>query len=56
MGELDDKHFLAACKKRYAAADGEAEIKAEEFCFEWQEHLKDANLASIQDCYQRRND
>uniref|UniRef100_A0A0E0EHZ5 Factor of DNA methylation 1-5/IDN2 domain-containing protein n=1 Tax=Oryza meridionalis TaxID=40149 RepID=A0A0E0EHZ5_9ORYZ len=43
MSELDEKPFLAACKKRYGVADGEAEIKAAEFCSEWQEHLKDAN-------------
>uniref|UniRef100_A0A0D9YQM7 Factor of DNA methylation 1-5/IDN2 domain-containing protein n=1 Tax=Oryza glumipatula TaxID=40148 RepID=A0A0D9YQM7_9ORYZ len=43
MGELDEKPFLAACKKRYGTADGEAEIKAAEFCSEWQENLKDAN-------------
>uniref|UniRef100_A0A0D9X4I4 Factor of DNA methylation 1-5/IDN2 domain-containing protein n=1 Tax=Leersia perrieri TaxID=77586 RepID=A0A0D9X4I4_9ORYZ len=41
MGELDEKPFLTACKQRYSV--NEAEIKALEFCSEWQEHLKDAN-------------
>lgn len=38
MGELDEKVFYAACKKRYAKE--EADIKALELCSEWQEHLK----------------
>ncbi|XP_072979178.1 factor of DNA methylation 1-like [Typha angustifolia] len=38
MGELDEKPFQNACKKRYSAE--EAETKAAELCSSWQEELK----------------
>ncbi|XP_062192613.1 factor of DNA methylation 1-like isoform X2 [Phragmites australis] len=40
MGELDEKPFLVACKRRYG---DDAEMKAAELCSMWQEHLKDPN-------------
>ncbi|KAG1371709.1 factor of DNA methylation 1 [Cocos nucifera] len=41
MGELDDKAFQSACKRKFAEDD--ADVKAAEFCSEWQEYLKDPN-------------
>ncbi|KAJ0986546.1 hypothetical protein J5N97_004902 [Dioscorea zingiberensis] len=38
MGELDEKPFRVACKKRYSA--DEADTKAAELCSAWQEELK----------------
>ncbi|KAM0941841.1 putative XS domain-containing protein [Dioscorea sansibarensis] len=38
MGELDEKPFQVACKKRYSA--DEADTKAAELCSAWQEELK----------------
>lgn len=38
MGELDEKPFQVACKKRYSADD--ADTKAAELCSAWQEELK----------------
>lgn len=38
MGELDEKVFLATCKKKFGVED--AEIKAAELCTTWQEELK----------------
>lgn len=38
MGELDEKAFQNACRKKYKAE--EADIKAAELCSSWQEELK----------------
>ncbi|ONK67749.1 uncharacterized protein A4U43_C05F3380 [Asparagus officinalis] len=38
MGELDPKAFEIACRRNFAKAD--ADMKAAEFCSEWQEYLK----------------
>ncbi|KAL5991911.1 hypothetical protein ACLOJK_012823 [Asimina triloba] len=38
MGELDQKPFVAACKKKFPA--GEAEMKSMELCSLWEEHLR----------------
>lgn len=38
MGELDEKPFQNASKKKFPAAD--ADIKALELCSYWQEELK----------------
>lgn len=38
MGELDEKPFHNACRKRYKAED--ADTKAAELCTSWQEELK----------------
>lgn len=39
MGEIDEKAFVAECKKRFTL--DEAMIKASEGCSLWQENLKD---------------
>lgn len=39
MGEIDEKAFHIACKRKFAKAD--ADTNAALFCSEWQEHLKD---------------
>lgn len=39
MGEIDDKAFLAECKRRYTVE--EALVKASEGSSLWQENLKD---------------
>ena len=41
MGELDEKAFQIACKRKFAK--GDADVKAALFCSEWQEHLKNPN-------------
>ena len=41
MGELDEKAFQIACKRKFAK--GDADIKAAVFCSKWQEHLKNPN-------------
>lgn len=38
MGELDEKAFQIACRRKFAK--GDADVKAAMFCSEWQEHLK----------------
>ncbi|XP_020274806.1 factor of DNA methylation 5-like [Asparagus officinalis] len=38
MGELDEKAFQIACRRKFAKVD--ADIKAAVYCSEWQEHLK----------------
>lgn len=38
MGELDEKAFQLACKRKFAK--GDADVKAAIFCSEWQENLK----------------
>jgi hypothetical protein len=40
MGELDEKPFVRACKKRYAV---DAELKALELCSLWQDSIKGTN-------------
>lgn len=39
MGEIDERAFVAECKKRFTV--DEALIKASEGCSLWQENLKD---------------
>lgn len=41
MGELDDKAFHSACKRKFAKDD--VNVKVAELCSEWQEYLKDPN-------------
>jgi len=38
MGELDEKPFRNACKKKFQAED--ADVRALELCSQWQEELK----------------
>ncbi|CAI0411887.1 unnamed protein product [Linum tenue] len=40
MGELDEKAFYNACKKKYPP--GDAEVTAATLCSSWQENLKDS--------------
>lgn len=40
MGELDQKHFVNICKKRFPS--GEAETKGVELCSLWQENVKNS--------------
>ncbi|KAI3847534.1 hypothetical protein MKX03_013753 [Papaver bracteatum] len=41
LGEIDPKPFQDACKKKYSA--NEADIKACQLCYDWQNKLKDPN-------------